>query len=785
MPSSLILAAVFGDTLMAGAALGAFGYAAASFAIDLAVTYAVSSLLFKQPQQSTAQSGTEIQLGPATDNKLPVVYGNRYAKPIITDAIISSDQKVMWYVLALSEVTSGSVSFGDVYYDGHLLIFDPDNPNEITGWYTQPKKHSKVGGQYNTKPAGKLEMYFYRNGSLTTGTTHNCYYMVQNDDGSYNIGDLSTGTTTIDAISLLQDSSIPANTQWTSYTKMNNSVFAVLKLTYDQTAGIYGLGSMDFKIQNTLQAPGDVFLDYFTNTNYGCGVDLINVNTASLAQINTISAQPLSIVDTDGNTVTNTFTYQINGVVDTTADCLTTLNYMSDACDSWINWDERLGQWGVIPNISLAQSGGSTATMRVITSDNIIGGINLTPTDLQTSANQITIQFPNAEIINQTDYRYYWLEDQFKSPNEPLNNVDVNMPFVSDSIQATYLGYRKLLMSREDIVITFSMDYSGIGLNAGDIVAINHEWYGWAPANYNGLYCPGKPFRLTQVKEAKDGSGVLSVQITAQSYNDSLYYTMNPHFYTPDVFGIAVDQAYTSAPGQPSVTANNPTATVPNFVVTSEIPFGGIVNAMELWYGLTNTTPFDSTWLLLETTQGNGQPFTNSTTSTQYYINFDVTSLQSGTYYFATRAYGINGYSQFSAISTSSFTWSPNVSAQTSVDSTNASNVLMNNGVGDYYITHSSASSGNAPQYADTNLKYNSSSQTLTTPKVAATTGTVTTMNINSVANLSVLTAPPASYTTGTMAMADNLLWHPVTPQTNTGTAYLTVYNGSSWVKLG
>jgi len=224
---------------------------------------------------------------------------------------------------------------------------------------------------------------------------------------------------------------------------------------------------------------------------------------------------------------------------------------------------------------------------------------------------------------------------------------------------------------------------------------------------------------------------------------------------------------------------------VPNFVVTSEIPFGGIVNAMELWYGSTNTTPFDSTWLLLETTQGNGQPFTNSTTSTQYYINFDVTSLQSGTYYFATRAYGINGYSQFSAISTSSFTWSPNVSAQTSVDSTNASNVLMNNGVGDYYITHSSASSGNAPQYADTNLKYNSSSQTLTTPKVAATTGTVTTMNINSVANLSVLTAPPASYTTGTMAMADNLLWHPVTPQTNTGTAYLTVYNGSSWVKLG
>ena len=769
MPSSLILAAIFGDTIMAGAALGAFGYAAASFAIDLAVTYAVSSLLIKQPQQ-TAQQGTEIQLGPATDNKLPVVYGNRYAKPIITDAIISSDQKVMWYVLALSEKTSGQVSFGDVYYDGKLLIFDPANPNEITGWYTQPKKHSKVGGQYSTKAAGKLEMYFYRNGSLETGTTHNCYDMVDNGDGSYNIGDLSTGTTTIDAISLLQDSGIPTDTQWTSFNKMNNCVFAVLKLTYDQTAGIYGVGSMDFKIQNTLQAPGDVFLDFFTNTNYGCGVDLINVNTASLAQINTISAQPLSIVDTDGNTVTNTFTYQMNGIVDTTADCLTTLNYMSDACDSWINWDERIGQWGVIPNVSLAQSGGSTATMRVVTSDNIIGGINLVPTDLKTSANQITVTFPNSEIINQLDYRYYWLEDKFKSPNEPLNNIDINMPFVSDSIQATYLGYRKLLLSREDLIINFSMDYSGIGINAGDVIAIDHEWYGWEPANYNGLYCPGKPFRVTQVKESKDGNGVLGVQIIAQSYNDSIYYTMNPHFFTPDVFGIAVDQAYSQPPGIPytpasaSPTPSYPSQSVPYFIVSSAVPQTGIVNTMELWYGLSNTLPLDTTWNLLQTTRGNGQPFPNSTTSTNYFINFDVTSLAAGTYYFATRTFGVNGYSQFSAVSTPAFTWTPATSAGTAVDSTNANNVQMNAGAGTYYITHSASPSGYSAQYATSNLTFDSVNGILASP----------------MAQLTVLYSAPSNATTGTIALAHGT-WGGLTTTTN----YLTFYNGASWRPFG
>jgi hypothetical protein len=678
----------------------------------------------------------------------------------------------MWYVLPFSEANSGDTNFGNIYYDGKLLIFDPANPNEITGWYTQPKKHSKVGGQYNTKPAGKLSMYFYKNGSLTTGTTHYAYDMIDNGGGNFDIGTQHIVSTNDTAITVLQDSAIPATTQWTTATTMHNSTFAILKLTYDQAAGIYGLGGMDAEIINSLSSPGDAILDYFTNTNYGCGIALSNINTATLATLNYYSNQPLSIYDTDNNLVSTATTYAINGILDTSNDCLTNLNNLTDACDSWVNWDERLGQWGVRMNLSLEQAGGSTATMRVITSNQIIGGINLTPTDLKASANAISIAFPNADIINQTDYRYYFLKEdrpELISPNEPDNKIDINMPFVTDAIQATYLGYRKLYMSREDIIITFSMDYSGIGINAGDIVAVNHEWYGWTPGQYNNGYYPGKPFRVTQIKEAKDSnSGFLGVQVVAMAYNDSIYTTMNPHFYTPDTFGMKIDAANVTQPGQPSVVHSEPSSSVPFFVVQSETPFSGIITEMEVWYSTQNTSPTtDPThWQVLQRTTGNGNTIPQSTVGLPSYVNWAVTGLSAGNYYFATLARGLNGISQFSPTSAGVFSWAPATQAGTAVDSTNANNVQMNAGAGEYYITHAPSSSGYVAQYANNNLKYNATSNTLSSPNI----------NISETALLTPLTSAPSSPTAGTLAMAHGT-WGGAT----TSTDYLTYYNGSVW----
>ena len=87
MPATVILSAIYGSTIMAGAALGAFGYAAATFAIRLVTTMVISSIIAKRQMakfsdQSSRQIGNRIQLPPSTDNKIPVVYGSAFMKPI-------------------------------------------------------------------------------------------------------------------------------------------------------------------------------------------------------------------------------------------------------------------------------------------------------------------------------------------------------------------------------------------------------------------------------------------------------------------------------------------------------------------------------------------------------------------------------------------------------------------------------------------------------------------------------------------------------------------------------
>ena len=57
-------------------------------------------------QQEDAVTGARVQLPPATNNKLPVVYGTAFIGGSIVDAKISTDLQTMWYVIALAEVTN-------------------------------------------------------------------------------------------------------------------------------------------------------------------------------------------------------------------------------------------------------------------------------------------------------------------------------------------------------------------------------------------------------------------------------------------------------------------------------------------------------------------------------------------------------------------------------------------------------------------------------------------------------------------------------------------------------
>lgn len=665
MPSSLIIdALVVAGESWAGSALGS---GLITLGVRLAEAYAISSLINKnldQPTSSSANTGGTVQLSPATQNKLPVVYGTHHVSPIVTDAMLSSDQQTMWFVLTLSEATSGAVTIGDVYWDDKLLVFNPANPSEITSWYVPASAGGAERNSRVTGVAGKISMWFYGNGS-SQEITHQCL-----DESTFQF---SQQKSNIDAISVLQDPAIPTDIQWTATDVMSATVFAVCKVVYDQAHQVTSLsGNIKVEIKNNLNQPGAVIYDYLTNPRYGCNIPVGNVNTDSLTALNTFSAQTHALRLTNGDYASGP-RYEINGILDTAQDCMVNLNVLADSADSWIQWDEKNAKWGVVMNRSYEEAGLTTSTMVVVTKDQIIGGINVLPTDLKTSANKLTIQYPNYTLINQTDYRYYDLPDQYKSANEPNNNISVNFPFADNDLQATYLGYKKLWSTRADLVINFSMDYSGIRIDAGDIICVQHEWYGWnANSPYNGFTFPGKPFRVTQVKEAKDPSGFLSVMIAAIEYNHSVYTTTDPGFFELTEFNnnLLSDPNVISVPGKPTVgninTSSGQTffevsSTVPNTTIINGIETApGRVNAMEFWYSNTNTVTTNN-FALYETQNFVVIDDNGSTTSKLYPPGATekviVTGLPAGTYWWTVRATGPESASPFSDLS-DPFVWS-------------------------------------------------------------------------------------------------------------------------------
>lgn len=650
MPASVVLPLFF-----TGAQITAGGLAvsAAAFAIRVVSTLAISSLLTRDQPQITESRGGVVQLPPATNNKLPVVYGDAWVSPIITDVKISEDQQTMWYVLAFSETTdSGTINFDTVYWDDKLLLFDPNNPSEILGWYNPQQSE---GPAVVTGIAGKISMYFYNNGSNSLNTLHYCKPLGA-EPGSYQ-------PTVESAISILQDPTIAEVNRWTPNHLMSNTVFAVVKVKYDSDYGITGLGQIKARVTNSTKAPGSVMRDYLENSRYGCGIASSNIDLGSLAALDTYAAQATTIaeIDDQGSQVGTYFLnprYQINGIIDTSNDCLSNLQTITDCADSWVQWNETRGQWSVSINRSLTESGFTTSTMRVITSDQIIGGINVSPLDLNRTFNSINVQFPNKEIRDQFDQRYYEIPNNRRYANEPANQLQVQLPLVNTSTVATYIAYKRLWNSREDININFSMDYSGIQIDAGDIVAVKHEWYGWSQKSYGTRVFPGKPFRVTQVKEQKAPDGFLSVQIAATAYNDDIYTVTNPHTFTQAGFSGVSDPNFIDTPPTPTIPTGFVNTNSNTFVVKGEVPAFGIVRSMEFYYSVQGSTVTNNNYVLYTVqnySEGPIYPVTD-VNGDRFFEQVLFANMPAGTYYFRTRAVGPNNSSELSGAS-AAFVW--------------------------------------------------------------------------------------------------------------------------------
>ena len=598
----------------------------ASFAVRAFLTIGISKLLNRNADSGGAQAtgGGRVPVNPSTENKIPVVYGTAFMAGTVIDAKISASQKIMWYVFAMSEVTdTGTLSYDKVYWNGNEVTFDGTDHARVVSWTTNsdpPQVDDKVNG-YGW-------IYLFNNGSSS--------------------GINTAGKT---AIEILQDPDIPTDLQWVSTCTMDKTAFIIVKVIFNQNSGLTSMPTITAKMSNTLTKPGSVLLDYMTNARYGCGIPVASVDTGSLTDLNTYSDQTITYYTYPYTGATTTQTrYRINGPIMTGNECMTNLTQLTDGCDSWLKFNEIESQWSVVINKAYDQSPGAVTITDLyhVTDDVLIGGIDINPTDLNSTYNAVELQYPDTNIKDATGYQYISLwetEPEVLSPNEPFNQQTISLPVVNNAVQALYLGSRRLYQGREDLTINFMLDYSGIQIEAGDVIRISSEVYGWnAP-----VFPDGKLFRVLQVQEAKLAEGSLGANIVASEYNETVYVDDVIMDYIPsDNSGLA-DPAIIGTPAAPTVTTSALTdGNVQTFTVTGIVPTIGQVLYFDFFYGLTTTVTEHK--LYRTVSLSSGDPSTAGSTQT-----ITTTSFPPGTYYWSVRAR--NNIAAKQSAASSAYTW--------------------------------------------------------------------------------------------------------------------------------
>lgn len=594
----------------------------AAFAVRTIITIGISKLVANRANKGSAgaqDAGARVQLGPATNNKLAVSYGSAFLAPTVTDAKITTDQKTMYYVFSLCEASSGTMSFGKIFWNGKEVTLgagDYSANNKVVSLTT-----NATTPQVDTTIDGYAWIYQFNNGSSSG---------------------VNTGGTS--AITILQDASIPVTDRWTSTDTMTNTCFMVIKVVYNKDVqDAQQMPRLSVELTNTLTKPGEVLLDYMTDTVYGCAIDVTNIDTASLTALDAYSDELITYVPVGGGTTTQV-RYRIDGPVNTGDNCLSNLQQLVDACDSWLQYSELTGQWTIVMNKPYT---GTLSSLYSVDSSVLIGGIDINPIDLNQTYNSLEVQYPNANINDQTDYKVVdlttvgtaWYNPSLLSPNEPNNRLTIQYPQINNYIRAVYLGVRRLLQSREDLTIVCNLDYSGIQVVAGDVVRVTLAEYGWAD----------KLFRVSQVQETKTGEGFLGARITAFEYNSNVYADNALENFIPDASTGITDPNIISAPGTPTVATNPLTdGNVKSFAVTSTVPATGSVLYMDFNYGTSSSI---STHRLYKTvSQADGTLYTSGTS-----VNISVNDLPPSTYYWSVTAR--NQQAGRSSASSGSYAW--------------------------------------------------------------------------------------------------------------------------------
>jgi hypothetical protein len=605
--------AVAVGSIIAGALLLTGAQAAiVAFAINMVASMIISKIFAPNlPNQQTEPNvGNRQQVPPAGDNKLPVVYGSAWVGGIIVDMSISEDNQDLYWVMALSEVTNSEngntpdvFTFGDVYWGGKKCVFS-----------TTAGETYKVTGLLDESTgltqdiAGYMDIYLYRN-------------------GSYNPANSSSN-----AISVMNTSGLVYT--WDETKLMSNCAFAIVHLKYSQSRNLVSLNQTRFQVINPRNSAGDCIKDYLTSTRYGAAIDVANVDATSITALNTYSNASITYTTYSGGTSTQP-RFKFNGTIDTAAKIMNNIQAMADCCDCLIRYSEITSLWGVI-----VQKPTNTIAMD-INDSNMISAISISPIDLSNSFNIIEVKFPDSsaqDSFNSASFDLAVINPALLFPNEPVNKQSVSLILCNNNVQAQYLANRFLEAAREDLQMQVDIDYTGLQLDAGDIVTVTNANYGWV----------AKEFRIGKVTQKFNESGQVTATLSLMEFNGAVYDDVNVTQFTPAPnTGIGSPITFGVVPA-PVILSVGESAAVPYILLSITTSSAGITQYAEIYYSAYQYPTFEQ-MILAGTTEinANGNPYGQSVAMP----SVSLTNISAGNWYFFSRMVNSIASSNFSLAS--------------------------------------------------------------------------------------------------------------------------------------
>jgi hypothetical protein len=227
--------------------------------------------------------------------------------------------------------------------------------------------------------------------------------------------------------------------------------------------------------------PAWCLLDYLTDTTYGKGIDVADIDLQSF--YNASQTASTQVTPYSGGDDINLF--DCNAVIDTQQKIIDNVRFLLRGMRGFLPYTQ--GKYKLI----LEESGSASLNLN---KDNIIGGIKLSSEKKNEKYNRININYINPEknyevdtiIYPETDAEHQTLKTE---DGGFLQEFQLDLQMITNPYQALEFGKVVLQRSRNQLGLTLTANYSAMDLAIGDIVSVTDDILGMS----------AKPFRVVSM----------------------------------------------------------------------------------------------------------------------------------------------------------------------------------------------------------------------------------------------------------------------------------------------